>query len=316
MDLKSANILVTGGRGFLGIHVTRELRKIWDCNFVIPDSYTHDLRNKYNVRDILNAERYDLIIHLAASVGGIGANKNSPGSFFYDNMIMGLNILEEARIANVPKVVIAGTVCAYPKITPIPFKEESLWDGYPEETNAPYGIAKKSLLVMAQAYRQQYGSNYVMLFPVNLYGPFDNFNLETSHVIPAMIRKFHQAKINKEKSVVLWGDGSPTREFLYVEDAARAFVLASERYDQSDPVNVGSGFEISMKDLADKISGIIGYTGDIIWDTTMPNGQPRRKLNITKAKEYFGFEAQVNFDIGLEKTINWYLENCRTEGDV
>ena len=265
-----------------------------------------DLRKQAAVRKMFEEEKPDLVIHLAASVGGIGANQASPGTFFYDNMAMGLHLLEEARRHETKKVVVAGTICAYPKFAPIPFREVDLWNGYPEETNAPYGIAKKALLVMAQAYRQEFGCNFVMLFPVNLYGPRDNFDLQTSHVIPAMIRKFHEAQQRGDSQVTLWGDGTPTREFLFVEDAARGFVLAAERYDDPDPVNLGAGFEISMKELAEKIALLMDYHGTLNWDVSKPNGQPRRMLDTTRAKERFGFQAQVGFEEGLRRTIAWF----------
>jgi GDP-L-fucose synthase len=258
---------------------------------------------------MFRAHRPDVVLHLAASVGGIGANRRHPGRFFYDNMSMGLNVLESARVHGTAKVVVAGTICAYPKFTPVPFREDDLWNGYPEETNAPYGIAKKSLLVMAQAYRQEYGSNFVMVFPVNLYGPRDNFDLEDSHVIPAMIRKFVDAQDRGESQVTLWGDGTPTREFLYVDDCAEGLVLAAERYDDPDPVNLGAGFEVSMRDLADTVARASGYAGDVRWDGTRPNGQARRMLDVERARERFGFTARTPFAEGLRRTIAWYREN-------
>jgi GDP-L-fucose synthase len=249
---------------------------------------------------------------MVAKVGGIGANQKHPGTYFRDNMAMGLNVLEEARRQGTKKVVIAGTICAYPKFAPIPFKEADLWNGYPEETNAPYGIAKKALLVMAQAYREEFGSNFVMLFPVNLYGPRDNFDLESSHVIPAMIRMFVDAQRAGEDAPALWGDGSPTREFLYVEDAARGLVDAAERYDDPDPVNLGAGFEISMKELANKIVDKTGYKGQVTWDASRPNGQPRRMLDVSRAKERFGFVAKTSLDAGLDATVRWYREHAKS----
>ncbi len=249
------------------------------------------------------------MVHLAASVGGIGANRRHPGKFFYDNMAMGLNVLECARTHGTAKVVVAGTICAYPKFTPVPFREDDLWNGYPEETNAPYGIAKKSLLVMAQAYRQEYGSNFVMVFPVNLYGPRDNFDLEDSHVIPAMIRKFIDAQARGESHVTLWGDGTPTREFLFVEDCAEGLALAAERYDDADPVNLGAGFEISMGELALTIARACGFTGEVRWDANRPNGQPRRMLDVERARERFGFTARTSLQEGLRRTIAWYRDN-------
>lgn len=305
-DLKDARVLVTGGAGFLGAHVVDELKQRGAHHISIARSRETDLRDPAATRRLLAAEKPDVIFHLAASVGGIGANQKHPGTFFRDNMAMGLNVLEEARLAGTRKVVVAGTICAYPKFAPIPFREDDLWNGYPEETNAPYGVAKKALLVMAQAYRQEFGSNFVMLFPVNLYGPKDNFDLESSHVIPAMIRKFESARRAGHQEVSLWGDGSPTREFLYVEDAARGLVEAAESYDDPDPVNLGAGFEISMKQLAELIATKVGYRGGLVWDPSRPNGQPRRMLDTTRAKERFGFSARVGLDEGLERTIEWY----------
>ena len=250
-----------------------------------------------------------MVFHLAARVGGIGANRANPGLFLFDNAMMGLHVIEEARLANAKKVVVAGTICAYPKFAPVPFREADLWNGYPEETNAPYGVAKKLLLVQAQAYREQYGLDTVMLFPVNMYGPRDNFDLQTSHVIPAMIRKFLVAKEQGAASVTLWGDGTPTREFIYVEDAAEGMVLAGESYDSSEPVNLGSGTEISIAELAHVIQKAVGFTGTIVWDTSQPNGQPRRRLDVSLAKERFGFTAKTSFADGLARTVAWYLEN-------
>lgn len=309
MDLVGARVLVTGGAGFLGGQVVAELRARGASHIVTPRSREVDLTDAAATRRLFEAERPDLVLHLAAKVGGIGANQKFPGTFFRDNMAMGLNVIEEARRAATQKVVIAGTICAYPKFAAVPFREDDLWNGYPEETNAPYGVAKKALLVMAQAYRQEFGSNFVMLFPVNLYGPRDNFDLETSHVIPAMIRKFDAALSGDAAKVVLWGDGSPTREFLYVDDAARGLVEAAQRYDEPDPVNLGAGFEISMRDLAQLIADKVGYRGDVVWDTSRPNGQPRRMLDVTRAAERFGFKAQVGFEEGLTRTIAWYREH-------
>jgi GDP-L-fucose synthase len=305
-SLAKKRILVTGGSGFLGSAVVDELQQRGARDITIPRSREHDLTDARATRALFTEARPDLVIHLAAKVGGIGANRKHPGTFFRDNMAMGLNVLEEARRAGTPKVVIAGTICAYPKFAPVPFREDDLWNGYPEETNAPYGIAKKALLVMAQAYRQEFGSNFVMLFPVNLYGPRDNFDLEDSHVIPAMIRKFIDAELRGEREVELWGDGTPTREFLYVDDAARGLVLAAERYDDPDPVNLGAGFEISMRELAATIGEATGYRGAIRWNASRPNGQPRRMLDTSRAKERFGFEAQTSLAEGLRRTIAWY----------
>jgi GDP-L-fucose synthase len=312
-------IVVTGGAGFLGAEVVDELRRRGAADITVPRASRYDLTDAAATRALFADARPDLVVHLAARVGGIGANRRRPGTFFHDNMAMGLHVLEEARRAGTPKVVIAGTICAYPKFAPVPFREDDLWNGYPEETNAPYGIAKKALLVMAQAYRQEFGSNFVMVFPVNLYGPRDNFDLEDSHVIPAMIRKFVEADRASHDgghphtpgapSVGLWGDGSPTREFLYVADAARGLVDAAMRYDGPDPVNLGAGFEISMRDLAAKIASACGYRGEIRWDASRPNGQPRRMLDVSRARERFGFAASTSLDEGLAHTIAWYREH-------
>jgi GDP-L-fucose synthase len=310
IQLSKAKVLVTGGSGFLGSHVVAELQRRGARDIVIPRSSSVDLTDAHATRALFERERPDLVLHLAAKVGGIGANQRTPGTFFRDNMAMGLNVIEEARRAGTAKMVIAGTICAYPKFAPVPFREDDLWNGYPEETNAPYGVAKKALLVMAQAYRQEFGCNFVMLFPVNLYGPRDNFDLETSHVIPAMVRKFSSALRRAESTVTLWGDGSPTREFLYVDDAARGLCDAAERYDDPDPVNLGAGFEISMRDLALKIAERVGFEGEIIWDKSRPNGQPRRMLEVSRARERFGFTAQVSFDQGLANTIAWYQNHA------
>jgi GDP-L-fucose synthase len=307
-DIAQAKVMVTGGAGFLGSFIQEELRRRGPREIVIPEYPAVDLRDPVATCQLFEKERPDLVIHLAASVGGIGANQAAPGTFFRDNMAMGLNVLEQARVFGTRKVVVAGTICAYPKFAKLPFREDDLWLGYPEETNAPYGIAKKALLVMAQAYRQEIGCNFIMLFPVNLYGPRDNFDLQTSHVIPAMIRKFSEAVARGQDQVTLWGDGTPTREFLYVQDAARGFVMAAERYDQPDPVNLGAGFEISMRQLAQKIAALLGYKGKMLWDTSKPNGQPRRMLDTSRARERFGFEAEVSLDEGLTRTVKWYRE--------
>jgi GDP-L-fucose synthase len=311
LDVSQAKVLLTGGTGFLGSHVAEELGRRGARQIVVPPFPGVDLTDARDTRALFERERPDLVIHLAATVGGIEANRRRPGTFFRDNMAMGLNVLEEARRAGTRKMVVAGTICAYPKYAPVPFREDDLWNGYPEETNAPYGIAKKALLVMAQGYRQEFGCNFVMLFPVNLYGPRDNFDLESSHVIPAMIRKFWEAKARGDQEVVLWGDGTPTREFLYVTDAARGLVDAAERYDDPDPVNLGAGFEITMRDLAHKIQEKVGYTGKIRWDTSKPNGQPRRMLDVSRARERFGFSARVSFDQGLDETLRWYSNQAR-----
>ena len=298
-------VCVTGGAGFLGGHLLRELARRGATDVFVPHAAEYDLRTLDGITRMLEDSRPDLIIHLAAVVGGIGANRANPGAFFYDNAIMGVQLIEEARKAGVAKFVALGTICAYPKFTPVPFREENLWNGYPEETNAPYGLAKKMMLVQLQGYRQQYGFNGVFLLPVNLYGPRDNFDLETSHVIPAMIRKMVSGR-DHGTPVVLWGDGSPTREFLYVEDCARGIADAAERYNDSEPVNLGSGMEISIRDLAELIAKHVGYEGPIEWDADQPNGQPRRMLDVTRAKERFGWEARVEFDEGIRRTVEWW----------
>src|SRR5215472_6260761 len=274
---------------------------------MVPRSKECDLRDRDAIIRVLQEAQPDVVIHLAAVVGGIGANRANPGRFFYDNAIMGLQLMEYARQLNIPKFVAVGTICAYPKITRIPFSETDLWNGYPEETNAPYGLAKKMLLVQAQAYRTQYGFNAIYLLPTNLYGPGDNFDLETGHVIPAMIRKCFEAREQGRGEIVLWGDGSPTREFLYVEDAAEGIVLAAERYDKAEPVNLGCGEEISIRDLAATIARLTGFRGEIVWDTTKPNGQPRRKLDVSRAERELGFRARTPFEEGLAKTVEWYM---------
>ena len=309
IDLSTKRICVTGGAGFLGQHLVRNLQSKGAHDIFIPRYPEYDLAKSEDIARMLTDAQPDIIIHLAAHVGGIGANLARPAEFFYDNLMMGVQLMHQAWQRGVEKVVALGTICAYPKFTPIPFKEEHLWDGYPEETNAPYGLAKKMLLVQSQAYRQQYGFNSIFLLPVNLYGPGDNFDLASSHVIPALIRKCIEAKEQGADEIVAWGDGSPTREFLYVEDAAEGIALATQYYNRSDPVNLGSSFEISIKDLTELIARLTGFEGRVRWDTSKPNGQPRRKLDTTRAKEYFGFSAKTNFEDGLRKTIDWYLAN-------
>jgi GDP-L-fucose synthase len=302
-------ILLTGGAGFLGSHIVEQLqeRGVRKEQLYIPRSKDLDLRRWENC--VTAVKDKDIVIHLAAKVGGIGFNQKYPGELFYDNAIMGIQLIEAARQEGVEKCVVLGTVCAYPKFTPVPFREEDLWNGYPEETNAPYGLAKKALLVQTQAYRQQYGFNAIYLLPVNLYGPRDNFNPESSHVIPALIKKFVEAVREKKPSVEVWGTGAASREFLYVEDAARAIILATERYNKPDPVNIGAGKEISIRDLVTIIKKQTGFTGEIHWDTTKPDGQPRRCLVTSRAEKEFGFVAQVPFDEGLKRTITWYMNN-------
>ncbi len=303
---KDRRVFITGGGGFLGGFLRARIERENPAEILTPRATELDLREPRAIRDYLQAHKPDLVIHAAAVVGGIGANRVHPGRFFYENAVMGIHLIEESRRAEVAKLVCLGTICAYPKFTPVPFREDSLWDGYPEETNAPYGIAKKALLVQLQAYRDEYGFNGIFLLPVNLYGPRDNFDLETSHVIPAMIRKFIEAEESGAHTVTLWGDGSPTREFLYVEDAADGVVRAAELYDGADPVNLGRGEEISVRDLATLIAEKTGFRGEIVWDTTRPNGQPRRMLDTTRAAQLFGFRAGTSMDVGLARTIEWY----------
>jgi GDP-L-fucose synthase len=303
---RNKRVLVTGGSGFLGSPVVAVLKHhgLQDAQISIPRRATDDLRRWEVCQRVVEGQ--DVVIHMAASVGGIGINREKPGEFFYDNLMMGVQLIEAARQAGVAKFVSLGTICAYPKITPIPFREENLWDGYPEETNAPYGLAKKMLLVQGQAYRQQYGFQSIYLLPVNLYGPGDNFDPRSSHVIPALIKKCVEAIEAGAPAIEVWGDGSPTREFLYVEDAARGIVLAAERYDGAEPVNLGSGLEISIRDLIETIARLTGFQGDIVWDTSKPNGQPRRQLDVQRAEQLFGFRATTLFEEGLRRTIDWY----------
>lgn len=301
-------VCVTGGAGFLGSYVTAKLRERGAGEVFIPRIEDYDLVKPEDIKRMLDDSRPDVILHLAAHVGGIGANREHPAEFFYDNLMMGVQLMHQSWLLGVEKFVALGTVCAYPKFTPVPFSEDDIWDGYPEETNAPYGLAKKMLLVQAQAYREQYGFNAIFLLPVNLYGPRDNFDPRSSHVIPALIRKCLEAQDSGQDEIVVWGDGSPTREFLYVEDAAEGILLAAEKYDGSEPVNLGSGREISIKDLALLIARLTEFQGSMVFDTTKPNGQPRRALNTTRAEKYFGFRAATNFEEGLKRTVDWYRE--------
>lgn len=303
-DLSGKTILLTGGNGFLGQHVVSKLRKQQIKKIIIPRSATCDLRQMENcqkaVRDV------DIVIHLAGIVGGIGYNQKYPGNLFYDNLMIGTQLMEAARLSSVKKFVAIGTICSYPKFTPVPFREKDLWNGYPEETNAPYGLAKKMLLVQSEAYRAQYNFNSIFLLPVNLYGPGDKFDPSQSHVIPALIKKILEAKEFRNSEVVVWGTGKATREFLYVEDAAEGIITACQKYEKSDPVNLGSGFEISIKELASLICKIVGFTGKLVWDSTKPDGQPRRQLDVSRAYKEFGFKAHTKFEEGLAETISWY----------
>lgn len=299
-------VWVTGGTGFLGRAIARKLGQRGCQDIYATGRQQYDLRQLSQVQQALKELKPDLIIHLAAVVGGIGVNRERPAEFFYDNLMMGSQLMHESWQAGVEKFVAIGTICAYPKFTPVPFKEDDLWNGYPEETNAPYGLAKKMLLVQGQAYRQQYGFNAIHLLPVNLYGPEDNFDPATSHVIPALVKKCFDAKLSGADHLVAWGDGTPTREFLYVEDAAEGILLAAEKYNKPEPVNLGSGFEISIKDLLETIARLVGFQGQIIWDTSKPNGQPRRRLDTTKAEQEFGFKAKMGFEEGLRRTVEWY----------
>ena len=305
---RDSAIVVTGGAGFLGTAVVKALKDRGFSRLVIPRKADYDLTREADVIRLYHESQPSVVIHLAAVVGGIGANQQNPGKFFYDNLVMGAFLMEHARLAGVQKFVAVGTVCSYPKFTPVPFQEDDLWNGYPEETNAPYGLAKKMLLVQSQAYRTQYGFNSIFLLPVNLYGPGDQFDPVRSHVIPALIKKCFDAIRHGHKEVVVWGDGTPTREFLYVDDAAEGIVLALERYEKPDPVNLGSGSEISIKDLVSLITSLTGFEGQVVWDTTKPNGQPRRRLDTTRAEREFGFKASVPLEKGLRKTVDWYKQ--------
>lgn len=310
--IENKKILVTGGAGFLGSFVVKKFREKGCRDIFVPRSKEFNLVDNEQVKRLFAIFKPDIVVHLAAVVGGIGANRKNPGKFFYDNLMMGAQLMDQARIADIEKFVAIGTICSYPKFTPVPFKEEDLWSGYPEETNAPYGLAKKALLTQAQAYRHQYGLSSIYLLPVNLYGPGDNFDPESSHVIPALIRKCFEAIRNDEKSILVWGSGKATREFLYVEDCAGGIVLATEKYNKPGPVNIGAGFEISIKDLAELIVKMTGFSGRIVWDPTKPDGQPRRFLDTTKAEIEFGFKAKTNFEEGLRKTIQWYRDHYST----
>lgn len=306
---QNKKVMITGGAGFLGSFVVKKLKKKHCREIFVPKQEDYNLVNMDSVVKAYRDSKPDIVIHLAAVVGGIGANRENPGKFFYENLMMGTQLMEVGRQMGIEKFVSLGTICCYPKFTPVPFKEEDLWNGYPEETNAPYGLAKKMLLVQSQAYRQQYGFNSIFLMPVNLYGPGDNFDPKSSHVIPALIKKCFEAIKANEKEIVVWGTGKATREFLYVEDAAEGILLAAENYNKSDPVNLGAGFEISIKDLVELIVKLTGFKGKIIWDTTKPDGQPRRMLDTTRAEKEFGFKAGTLFEEGLKKTIEWFKKN-------
>jgi len=302
---RDRRVLVTGGAGFLGHHVCERLRAAGG-DPIVPRSTEYDLTSEADAARLVTDARPEIVMHLAARVGGIGANQRNPGAYFYDNLVMGAFMMEQSRRAGVEKFLQLGTICSYPKFTPVPFREENLWDGYPEETNAPYGIAKKALLVQAQSYREQYGFNAIYLLPVNMYGPRDNFDLESSHVIPALVRKMVEGQERGDEEIVLWGDGTPSREFLYVDDCAEGLLLAMERYDKPEPVNLGAGFEITIRELAELIQELTGYEGRLVWDTSRPNGQPRRSLDTSRAEREFGFKARTGFREGLERTIEFF----------
>lgn len=311
MNFPFNRVMVTGGGGFLGSYVVDKLRERGVEQIFVPRKADYDLVRIEDIRRAYDDADPDLVIHLAAIVGGIGANRENPGRYFYDNLMMGVQLIEEARLRGVRKFVATGTICAYPKFTPVPFHEEDLWNGYPEETNAPYGLAKKMMLVQSQSYREQYGYNSIFLLPVNLYGPRDNFDLRSSHVIPALIRKCIEAVDRGDDRIVCWGSGNVTREFLHAADCAEGIVTAAERYDKSDPVNLGAGFEISIRGLAEKIAALTGFRGELVWDTSQPDGQPRRCLDVTRAEREFGFRARIGFDEGLRDTIDWYRSTRR-----
>ena len=312
-DMKNQRITITGGKGFLGRHLIRKLQEKGYQNLSIADLPEYNLVRLDDVHRLYEDLKPDIVLHLAAKVGGIGFNQENPGALFHDNIMMGIQLLHEGYLRKIDKFVALGTICAYPKFTPVPFKEEDIWNGYPEETNAPYGLAKKMMLVQSQAYRQQYGFNSIFLLPVNLYGPGDNFDPKSSHVIPALIKKCIDAIINREDEIVVWGTGKATREFFYVEDATEAIILATEKYNKSDPVNIGAGFEISIRNLVDLIVELTGFTGKVTWDETKPDGQPRRMLDTTKAYQKFGFKAKTDLREGLKKTIDWYR---KLKGDL
>ncbi len=315
---ENRRVVVTGGAGFLGGYVTEGLQKRGCKNILVPKIEDYDLVNINDINRMYEDMKPDIVIHLAAVVGGIGANREHPGEFFYKNLMMGVQLIEQGRVANIEKFVAIGTVCAYPKFTPVPFQEENIWNGYPEETNAPYGLAKKMLLVQSQAYRAEYGFNSIFLLPVNLYGPGDNFDPASSHVIPALIKKCIDAIDSGADYIDCWGTGGVSREFIYVADAAEGILLATEHYNGPEPVNIGAGFEITIKELAEKIVGLTGFTGEIRWDSSKPDGQPRRRLDVSKANKYFGFKAKTSFDEGLKATVNWYRKDkneYRTRND-